>query len=417
KRSQLKPELGTLDFNKTRNRNLRMSDEANNGTLPEGWNSIQLGNDETAKTSSGGTPSRSKPDYFKGNIKWVKSGELNDNLIFDTEEKISEIGLAKSSAKLFPPDTLLIALYGATAGRTAILKTEAATNQAVCAIFPKNNSFDSEFLQYQLIFQRPKILGARSGGAQPNISQRVLGNLEITLPPLPEQKAIAKVLRSVQEAKEARAGELRLERERKNALMDYLFTRGARGESLKQTEIGEMPESWEVARLGEMITLQRGKDLPIQDRVKGDIPIVGSNGIVGFHNQTANMPIPCVATGRSGSIGLITYVDKPYWALNTALYVSDYKANHPLFIYYWLHLFDFKRYAEGASVPTLNRNKVHPVKFRLPTIEEQKEIAEVLQACDEKISALENETSLLDEFFKAMLEELMSGNLRTLSLC
>ena len=192
--------------------------------------------------------------------------------------------------------------------------------------------------------------------------------------------------------------------------MDYLFSYGTKGEPRKQTEIGEIPESWEVVRLGEIVTLQRGKDLPVQSRQAEDIPIVGSNGIVGWHNKPVqNAPVPGVATGRSGSIGLLTYIDQPYWPLNTALYVRDFHGNNPLFVYYWLHLFPFERYSQGVSVPTLNRNLVHPIPFRLPSLSEQAEIAEILQASDKKIVAFEQEVEYLDELFHAMLDELMTG--------
>ncbi len=107
------------------------------GEMPEGWVIRKIS--DIAETSSGGTPSRDKKEYFIGSIPWVKSGELKDNTIYDTEEKITEKGLQNSSAKLFPKGTLLIALYGATVGKTGILGMDATTNQAVCAILSKRD--------------------------------------------------------------------------------------------------------------------------------------------------------------------------------------------------------------------------------------------------------------------------------------
>ena len=215
--------------------------------LPTAWSVVLLGDENIARTASGGTPDRSKSEYFGGDIRWVKSGELDDNQLFDTEEKLTPLGLEKSSAKMFAEGTLLVAMYGATAGKTAILGVPATTNQAISAILPNGESFDSQFLQFQLIHIRPRVLSARSGGAQPNISQTLLKTLEVTLPPLPEQRAIAHILRTVQAAREARQREVSLERERKAALMAHLFTHGTRGEPTKQTPMGEMPVSWGVA--------------------------------------------------------------------------------------------------------------------------------------------------------------------------
>jgi restriction endonuclease S subunit len=148
---------------------------------------------DVCETTSGGTPSRSVADYYGGDIPWVKSGELLDDLITDTEEKITKAGLASSSAKLFPAGTLLIALYGATVGRLGILGIDSATNQAVCGITP-NEQLDRDFLFYYLLKQREKLIDSRTGGAQPNISQEIIRELDIPLPPLTKQKRIASLL-------------------------------------------------------------------------------------------------------------------------------------------------------------------------------------------------------------------------------
>lgn len=155
--------------------------------MREDWIEAELG--DTFKTTSGGTPSRKRQDFYNGEIPWVKSGELDQGVILDTEEKISKLGLENSSAKLFPKGTLLIALYGATIGKLAFLGTDAATNQAICGIFINNHS-DSRFLYYYLLKNRSKLISQGTGGAQPNISQTILKQLKIPLPPLPEQRAI-----------------------------------------------------------------------------------------------------------------------------------------------------------------------------------------------------------------------------------
>lgn len=156
-------------------------------TLPPNWSWVKLG--DVCYTTSGGTPSRGNSKYFNGRIPWVKSGELDKGLILDTEEKISEEALKNSSAKLFPKGTLLIALYGATIGKLAFLGIEAATNQAVCGIY-KNENIKSNFLFNFLSFKKQYLVKQSIGGAQPNISQGILKNLEIPLPPPPEQKKI-----------------------------------------------------------------------------------------------------------------------------------------------------------------------------------------------------------------------------------
>jgi type I restriction enzyme S subunit len=194
------------------------------GRIPKEWEVVRLG--DIAKLESGGTPSRQKPEYWEnGTIPWVKSGELNDGVIYDTEEKITELGLKNSSAKIFSKGTLLIALYGATVGKTGVLGIDASTNQAVCAIFPKSSDvFDSRFLQYCLIFYRSRLISQSSGGAQPNIYLYVLRDFRLPLPLLSEQQKIAEILSKWDEVIELKRGKKeRLERMKKK-VMDLLLT-------------------------------------------------------------------------------------------------------------------------------------------------------------------------------------------------
>jgi type I restriction enzyme S subunit len=149
------------------------------------WPSFPLG--DVCRTTSGGTPSRKRADYFQGDIPWVKSGELTDGLVSEVSEFITEEAVANSSAKLFPLGTLLIAMYGATVGKLGILAKPAATNQAVCAIFPAPE-LDSKFLFWFLRFKRSYLIDQAVGGAQPNISQSILRELLVPVPPIDVQR-------------------------------------------------------------------------------------------------------------------------------------------------------------------------------------------------------------------------------------
>lgn len=170
------------------------------------WQTKKLG--EVCKTTSGGTPSRRNSNYYNGTIPWVKSGELDKGVIYDTEEKITEEAIKKSSAKVFPKGSLLIALYGATIGKLAFLGVDAASNQAVCGIY-ENDSVDLKYLYNFLLFKRPELIQQGIGGAQPNISQTILKSLDLPLPPLPEQRAIVKKLESLFSSLDAGVADLK----------------------------------------------------------------------------------------------------------------------------------------------------------------------------------------------------------------
>jgi type I restriction enzyme S subunit len=151
------------------------------GDIPQGWEVATYG--DLYNTSSGGTPSRKRPDYFEdGSVDWVKSQELLDGFILSSEERITEEALENSSAKVFPANTVLVALYGATIGMLGILAREAATNQACCAVLPKRSAFGREFAFLTLLLNRERIIGLRLGAAQQNISQVSLRNFECVKP-------------------------------------------------------------------------------------------------------------------------------------------------------------------------------------------------------------------------------------------
>lgn len=145
---------------------------------------------EIANTTSGGTPSRTKKEYWGGNINWLKSGELRDNYIEFVEEKISDEGLKNSSAKIFPSGTLLMAMYGATIGRLGILNVDTSTNQAVCAIKNTDNAFVTRYLFFYLMSIRQKMIEESFGGAQPNLSQGYINNIEVPICSIAEQQEI-----------------------------------------------------------------------------------------------------------------------------------------------------------------------------------------------------------------------------------
>ena len=155
--------------------------------LPEGWVWARIG--DLCETTSGGTPSRRETTYYGGDIPWLKSGELKDNVIRSVEEFITEAGLKHSSAKIIPKGSLLMALYGATVGKLGMLETDSAVNQAICAIFVPIQ-LDKTLLFWYLIKFRYELLAARRGGAQPNISLGIVNNIVLPLSPSREQKEV-----------------------------------------------------------------------------------------------------------------------------------------------------------------------------------------------------------------------------------
>ena len=297
---------------------------------------------------------------------------------------------------------------------------------------------DKLYLFYFLLL--PDIRTLLAGRMQGTTGRQRLGketlvNLEIPLPPLPEQRAIAHVLGAIQEAKAARQRELALERERKAALVDYLFSYGTKGEPRKQTEIGEIPESWQLGTIGEIC--ERIIDY------RGRTPKFSESGIV--HLRSSNV--------KEGRLTLksdeITYVtDETYKSFMTrglpkagdiifttegplgesamvppnfrfslaqrmVLLRADKTVLDSSYLLYVLYSEQVRRdylgRATGSTAKGISSKNFQQVQVPLPCLTEQRKIAISLAACDAKIIALEQEVERLDELFHAMLDELMTG--------
>jgi len=249
----------------------------------------------------------------------------------------------------------------------------------------------------------------------PGLNRKNVYEIDCQFPSLLEQKKIAAVLYKIQKAIEVQGKIIESTKELKKTTMQRLFTKGLRGEKTKQTEIGEIPESWSVGNFNELATLHRGYDLPVQSRKDGNVPIIGSNGLVGYHN-VSKVKGPGVVTGRSGSIGISYYIDEDYWPLNTGLYVEDFHENDPLYTHYFFEWFDFNQYASGVSVPTLNRNFVHAARIAIPKKNEQHEISKIMKTLDCKIDFNDSKKNNLQNLFKSMLNKLMTGDIRVKDL-
>lgn len=182
---------------------------------------IKIG--DKLKTMSGGTPLKSHKEYYNGNIPWLTSGEVNQGFIYETKNFITKKGLTNSSAKIFPVDTVLVAMYGATAGQVGLLKIESSTNQAICGIMPDSKLFDPIFLYYALKNMKKIMVSKCVGGAQPNISQDIIRNLEIPKPSLSMQKEFSMTIKKIDEEINNKLCEIQLLNEALNNKMNKYF--------------------------------------------------------------------------------------------------------------------------------------------------------------------------------------------------
>lgn len=277
------------------------------------------------------------------------------------------------------------------------------------------------------------------------LSSGTLANWEIMLPPLPEQRAIARVLRAAQNTITARRREVALERERKAALMQRLFTHGTRGEPTKQTEIGEMPASWQVVQLGTLCqNLQYGTSLRCASEPIG-LPVLRIPNVIGGQIDTSDLKYLALSeteaqslrleqgellfvrtNGRKEYTGRCAVFDgEPEQALFASYLIrAKIKRNLalPNFVRVYSETFAGRQQLGGRASNAadgkynINTQTIRTTLTPLPPLDEQREITAILASCDAHIAALEREITLHDELFRALLEELMSGRLSALNV-
>ena len=236
---------------------------------PQGWKEITLA--EAFNTSSGATPLSTEASYYEnGTIPWINSGELASPYIYNTTNFISQVGFENSSTEIYPIDTVLVAMYGATAGKASLLKMEACTNQAICAILP-NKDYSSAFLKYSIDTLYDHLVGLSSGSARDNLSQAELKKLKLIMPPTKdEQNKLVSILASIDRKIELnRAINQNLEAMAKQ-LYDYWFVqfdfpdengrpyKSNGGEMVWNKKLKrEIPKGWNVLKLGERCSFNK----------------------------------------------------------------------------------------------------------------------------------------------------------------
>jgi type I restriction enzyme, S subunit len=338
-----------------------------------------------------------------------------------------------------------------TIGRVGTIPVELdganLTENAARIIIKDRNVLDKHYLVFYLSSARGQTeIDLRTAKtSQPKLAIGRIQQIPVVLPPLPEQSAIAHTLRTIQKAKEARQRELELERERKAALMQYLFTHGTRNEPRKKTELGDIPQSWQVVKLGKVCKfLQYGTSKKC-DLDSSGLPVLRIPNVIGGKIDTGDLKFVKLSSNEVESLmlklGDLLFVRtngrREYTGrcavfsgeLQEALFASylirarlDTEHLLPEFAQFYTMTYQGKKYlSERASSASdgkfnINTQTIKSVLIPKPDIDEQGEIINALQASDTKIAALEQEAAFLDELFRAMLEELMTGRLSALPL-
>ena len=395
--------------------------------MKQGWEIRKLG--EVCVTGAGGTPLKTHKDYYEGgNIPWILSGEVSQGEIFEAKNYITEKGLKNSSAKLFPPDTVLVAMYGATAGQVGILRFEAATNQAVCGILPNSKSIP-EYLFYCFLSKKDELVAQAVGGAQPNISQIKIKNTKIPLPPLPEQQRIVSILDEAFSAIERSRNNAEQNLKNARELFDCVLDSILHDKKWKIEQLGNLCEKVEYGTSskakseGELPVLRMGN---IQNgRFIWDSLVYSDNEEDNKQYLLRHNDILFNRTNSPELVGKTAIYKSEQPAIFAGYLIRIHRKDNILdadFLNYYLNskmAFDYGKTVVISSVNQANINgtklKTYPIP--LPSLQEQQTIVrqlDVLRAETQKLETIyQNKLINLEELKKSILQKAFAGELRT----
>jgi type I restriction enzyme S subunit len=353
---------------------------------------------------------RDAAHLYGGSFPFIQTGDVKHANLYVTEysQTYSEAGLAQS--KMWKAGTLCITI-AANIADTAILGIDACFPDSVIGFIPDQDKADARFIKYlfDALLQR-QYKTFTQGAAQDNLSQAKLLSLTFPIPGLSEQQYIADILSAYDDLIENNRRRIQLLKQAARLLYKEWFVH-LRFPGHEHVKINNgVPEGWERKPLGDVLMLQRGFDLPVNNRKDGPYPIYASTGINGYHAE-AKVKGPGVVTGRSGSIGTVMYVPDDFWPLNTSLWIKEFKKVGPLFAVHLLSGLHLEQYNGGAAVPTLNRNDVHRIEVLCPS-------KTVLELFDEHVAPVYRQIKILEEQSKKLqsardllLPRLMNGEI------
>jgi type I restriction enzyme S subunit len=407
------------------------------GRIPKEWEVVRL-KEVVEKIKAGGTPLTTNPEYWNGDIPFVKIEDITSSTKYlsKTITFVSRKGLENSSAWIVPENSLLLTMYGSL-GEVAITKIPVTTNQAILAIIPKKNKCETEFLYYWFLYFKPKWKKFAKPTTQANLTAEIIRETCIPLPPLPEQRKIAEILSTVDEAiqkvDEAIAKTERLKR----GLMQRLLTKGIGHKEFKDTEIGRIPKEWEVRSVKDLFQVETGTT-PSTKReeywLNGSINWITPtdlsklNGIYIQESERKITPTALKETNLTliplGSLVLSTRAPVGYVVVlkQNAVFNQGCKGLVPRDrnkvcpeFYYYLFV-SMKRILQnlsgGSTFKELSKEKLENLKIPFPFPPEQRQIAEILSTVDRRLELERKRKEKLDRIKRGLMKDLLTGKVR-----
>lgn len=382
---------------------------------PESWQRARL-QDIADKIKTGGTPRSSDKSYYNGSLPFVMIDDMTSSgkFVSQTTKHISDLGLQNSSAWIVPKDSLLYSIY-ATVGEVSINLIDVATNQAIAAIIPNQRKVDREYLYYFLVSIKPSLRRFFKETTQKNLTSEIVRDLEVILPPLVEQKEIALILRTVDEGIAKTDDIIAATEKLKRGLMQELFTRGVDHVEFRSTKVGKIPETWTVARYGDVTSITTGKKDANAQVKSGAYPFFTCAKEVS-NIDVFSFDMEAVLVAGNGDFNVKYYSGK-FDAYQRTYVIRAGEGIDGKFLYF-LTLFALPQITAGARGSTIKYLKIGDFTeflFGLPPVSEQKKIVGVLSALDEKLALEKRQRETLARLKSGLTQDLLSGKVRTIN--
>jgi type I restriction enzyme S subunit len=401
--------------------------------------------------SSGGTPSRARDEYYtNGYIPWLKTKELFDTNIYDTEEYITDLGLRSSSAKLYPSNTVVLAMYGATVGKLGVMKSEMSTNQACCCMVVDDKKADYRFLFYSLLQNRGSLINLANGAAQQNLNSQIIKDFEIYVPSLPTQKKIAHTLstlddkielnRKMNQTLEAMAQALfkswfvdfdpvhvkliyKSDEELEVAARELGISKEVLElfpSEFEESELGMIPKGWNNDFLDNFVEILDSKRIPLasNERAKrqGNIPYYGATSIMDYVDEYLFYET-LLLMGEDGSVArdngtpFLQYIWGKSWVNNHAHVMRSKSTFSIESLYIALLNQNVTMFVTGAVQPKINQGNLKQIPIMNAGEVINKIYSTLIEPMFAKVRLITEENITLQKTRDTLLPKLLSGEL------
>jgi len=371
----------------------------------DGWPSQTVGN--LTSVSAGATPSTNKKEYWGGNIRWMNSGELNLKRVYEVEGRITEEGYKNASTKLLPEESVLIGLagQGRTRGTTAINYIPLCTNQSIAAIHPNSDFFIPEFLYQNLNYRYLELRGMSTGdGGRGGLNLQIIKSIPINLPSLAEQKKISSFFYYLDKKISILSHERAILITYKKTVLRKIFNREIRFTN----KAGHEYPSWKTISLGEICEPRQHKTISGIDLLPSGYPVYGANGLIGYYDSYNHELETVAITCRGATCGEVTLVPPKSWITGNSMALDniDEEYSHK-FIYYAVINRGFVDVISGSAQPQIVGSAIKSAKLEVPTLDEQRLIADFMSVLDIKDGLIQNQLRLVKKYKQALLQRMI----------